>query len=1696
MKTFFTGLLLLMTMGLAAQSYNNEWIDFSKTYFKFKVGSDGLYRIPQSVLASPGVGLGNVPVQNFQLYRNGQEVPIYTSVSSGTLGPSDYIEFWGKMNDGAPDQVLYRSPTYQHTKHWSLETDTATYFLTVNNTGAAFHFNNTTNDTTTTTLPVEPYFMHKQGTYFKTNINPGFAQVVGEYIYSSSYDLGEFWSTGLIYSTNPVSDAQNNLFVYTGGPDATMSFGAMGAADYNRTMRVTLNGSVLIDTAVVSFNDMNVTKPVPVSLLSSNTANVQFINTSATADDRYVASYYELNYPRQFNFGGRPNFYFELPARSAGYFLKINNLAVTGGNTPVLYDLTNGLRYSAIVGPGSTLSFVLAGSASSRRLVLVNEDPSTVNVISSLTPRTFTNYALSANQGNYIIISHSSLFTGSHGNNPVADYASYRSSPAGGSFSPHIYDIDELVDQFAFGIKKHPLSIMNFLRYARAKFAGKPQYVFLIGHGMTYVDYNTYADQYHDPLADKLNLVPTFGYPASDNKLSAANVLDAVPVTPIGRLSVVLGSEIETYLDKIKQYELTQATAPNTVDGRLWMKNVLHLTGVSEPFLGTILCNYMYSYKDIISGSLYGANVSTLCDGNAGSVTQVPLGLISGLFSNGFSIMNYFGHSTNTSLGYNLDDPSGYNNPGKYPIFYLNGCDAGDFFVYDAYRFTSSETISEKYVLAKDRGAAAVIASTHFGIVNYLNLLLYGLYTLIDQTDYGKPIGIIQQDALQGLINVAPGDYFARLHSEEMTTHGDPYLKLNQGALPDYDIEAPQVVINPSFIAISNSNFTINAKFYNLGKVSSDSVTILIRQKYPNGTVATLLSKKIPGIAYSDSVQLVVPINADRDKGPNEITVSINSDNSVTETTYDNNTVTSSFYVFENEATPIYPYNYAIINTPTSKLYASTADPLSATQQFAVEIDTTAAFNSTSKITKTFSSAGGILEIDPGITFQDSVVYYWRIAIVPAAGGAYIWNMSSFVYIDPLHSGVGYNQSHYFQHQASTPTIMYLDSASRLWKFPNHLNNLYIRNTTYPDGAGASTDQGFSTNVNEGQFTVGPGCGYDEIIFNVYDSVTFRPWANDYSGPTGLYGSKRSTCGPNRGYNFEFNLNTSATRKQAMDFLDMLPVGAYIEVRNNDNPDPAGNTYPLAWAADTVLFGLHNSLYHRFYDAGVTFLDSFTKPKAWAFVYQKGVSSFMPRFAISNDATDAIILTVDCPTPDTLGSVASPIFGPAKKWDKVHWRGSSLEWPATDSAIVQVVGIDTAGNKATLYNIDRSQQDFDISSVNVNQYPYLQMVLNTMDNHHGTPYQLRYWRIEDVPSPEGGLAPNLYLKVKDSVNQGEPLEFAIAFKDISPYAFDSMQLKVYIVDKSNVTHTILLPKKRPIASGDTLILDYIIDTKSYPGANTLYVAFNPDYAQPEQYFFNNFLYRKFYVRYEDRNPTLDVTFDNIHILNDDIVSAKPHIQIKLQTASQYLLLQDTSLITVQVQYPDKSLHPYHFNTDTLRFTPSTGGSDNTATVDFYPAFTTQYNQSGDDYVLIVSGKDALGNPAGAAPYRVGFTIINKPMISNMLNYPNPFTTSTAFVFTITGSEVPQNIKIQILTITGKIVREITSDELGPLHIGRNITEFKWNGTDMYGSRLANGVYLYHVVTNLNGKGLDKYKASGDNTDKYFNNGYGKMYLMR
>ena len=67
MKRILLSLLVCTCLFTEAQVYNNEWIDYSKTYYKFKVGATGLYRISQSTLNS--IGLASTPAEHFQLWK-------------------------------------------------------------------------------------------------------------------------------------------------------------------------------------------------------------------------------------------------------------------------------------------------------------------------------------------------------------------------------------------------------------------------------------------------------------------------------------------------------------------------------------------------------------------------------------------------------------------------------------------------------------------------------------------------------------------------------------------------------------------------------------------------------------------------------------------------------------------------------------------------------------------------------------------------------------------------------------------------------------------------------------------------------------------------------------------------------------------------------------------------------------------------------------------------------------------------------------------------------------------------------------------------------------------------------------------------------------------------------------------------------------------------------------------------------------------------------------------------------------------------------------------------------------------------------------------------------------------------------------------------------------------------------------------
>lgn len=1678
----------------SAQPYNNEWIDYNKTYYKFKIAKTGLYRINQPVLEA--IGLGSVPAEHFQLWRNGNEVPVYTSVTTGALPIAGYIEFWGEQNDGKPDRILYKNPASQLSDKYSLQTDTAVYFLTIHTTVNNLRFTDVVNDVANNTLPAEPYFIHSYRMDFKNQINRGTARYYpSEYVYSSTYDKGEFWSSSEIYKNTPLTISTGSLFVANSGPTAQLSVAIAGNSIVvgSRNVKVNVNGNEVISQNLASMDARAMeNNAIPLSLVNGSTNNFSIINNSTNDNDRVVAGCLKLAYPRQFNFDNASSFEFSLPPNLNGNYVEISNFNWGSGELPVLYDVTNRTKYTAVI-TGGILKFRLTGSTDTRRCILVSEVASNINAINLLQQKNFINYVSNGNQGDYLIITNKLLQSGS--GDAIDQYKQYRSSIAGGGYNAKVYDIEELVDQFAFGIKKHPLSIKNFLRYARQSFSIMPKAAFLIGKGMTYVDYRTHES---NEYIERLNLVPTFGWPASDVLLSSNNY-DPVSATPIGRISVVNQQELLDYLDKVKQYELEQINSVQTLENKAWMKQMVHAVGANDPGLNQDLSNRQKNYELIIEDTLHGANVHSFNNTTSGSGPSDVNAVLTKVLTNGTSVLNYFGHSSSTSLSFNLDDPSVFK---KYPFFIINGCNAGNYFSADVLRFSTISSLAEKYVLAKNGGTIGFLGSTHFGVVPFLDTYNRGLYASMKDQGYNQPISKNIVDAQLYTINSKFLDSTTRyLHAEQMVLNGDPAIKINAHEKPDFAIEDAQLIIHPSFISVAETQFDVKLFIYNIGKATGDSVLINIKRKNPDASEEVVFHKKIKAVRYIDSISLTLPINPIQHKGENKLIVSVDDDNHYNELSELNNTLTKSFFIYEDELRPVYPYNYSIVNEVTIKLAASTANPMAGMKQYVMEIDTTALFNSPLKQTSTKTSKGGVIEFDANISFADNTVYYWRVALEET--GEKRWALSSFLYQQGIEGGAA--QNHFYQHAQSNLKNIRLDSASRTYLFTRPQQKLTIKNAVWPYGGDDAIS--YSVSYNDESYPTIRGLCYrpTNLTFNILDSLSLKAMFNTETNNPGQYGSLICNSGSNangREYDFAFATSNATDRKNAMDFMDdIVPNGAYVVVRSI-SMEPFGYHFIDEWKNDTINYGSGNSLYHRLKNLGFSDIDSFYKPRAFVFVYQKGTNNqFTPVWRFSEGHLDPMELEVFINTTDTIGTILSPKFGPASKWKQLTWEGNITD--IHDEVNLKIIGYKSTGAIDTLYSLNATQTAFDLSAIDEKVYTYLQLKLTAKDSKNLTPYQLKNWKLLFDPIPEGALAPNYLFVQKDTFETGEPLQFQLAFKNISDVNFsDSVTVKLQVTDKNNAVTSISLPKLKKLAAGDTAIVSTTIDTKNLVGNNVVYVDVNPDNVQPEQYHFNNFLYKNLYVKSDNHNPLLDVTFDGMHILNNDIVSAKPFIQIKLKDEARYLLLDDTSLVNVTLFYNDPNTSQriqkkFAYGTDTLRFNNSQPGTtENVATIDFKPHLLQDGN-----YELQVKAKDKSGNASGNTDYKVAFKVFNKPMISDMFNYPNPFTTSTAFVFTVTGNEVPQNLRIQILTITGKIVKEITKEELGSLRIGRNITEYKWDGTDQYGQKLANGVYLYRVITNLNGNSLDKFNiidANGDkvNTDQYFNRGYGKMYLMR
>ena len=148
-----------------------------------------------------------------------------------------------------------------------------------------------------------------------------------------------------------------------------------------------------------------------------------------------------------------------------------------------------------------------------------------------------------------------------------------------------------------------------------------------------------------------------------------------------------------------------------------------------------------------------------------------------------------------------------------------------------------------------------------------------------------------------------------------------------------------------------------------------------------------------------------------------------------------------------------------------------------------------------------------------------------------------------------------------------------------------------------------------------------------------------------------------------------------------------------------------------------------------------------------------------------------------------------------------------------------------------------------------------------------------------------------------------------------------------------------------------------------------------------------------------------------------------------------------------------------------------------ADVDSYQSGSLSYplrNLEPGLHTLSLKAWDVYNNASTKEIQFVVFDQNESLEITNILNYPNPFINYTEFWFNHNSSGV-LDVKIQIFTISGKLIKTInsyTNASGSTSSISRNIT---WDGTDDFGSKIGKGVYIYklNVKSQLTGLKSEK-----------------------
>jgi hypothetical protein len=1702
-------LLLCAWTAKAQLPFGNEWIEYDRRYWRFDVASEGMRRIDRAVLQASGFPVSSVDPRHLMLFSRERIVPIFVSgEADGSFDEGDFIEFKVEGNDAWLDAQLYPSPDLLANPHYSFFNDTIRYYLTWDGDDGVERAHILQQATIPHgTLPIVPWYWRsvgagRQGKYYLGPAGP-YAATSGMYV------EGEGWFDLNIASASADSvDRQIALATprkYNGAdaPNATIGGVVVGVNDlYGSTPEHHVKfvagaapGLVGKDTIYNGQKVIRASFEMPQALVGGNTAlrfrvmhDLDAPGQIGSIDPGYLdqqtpASAW-IRYAKLWNLNGEGQQSMGIPDADGDGLLHVEISNWDG--TPVFYSF------------GDTIRRVLGTPSGTRWKAVLKADPDSaiteafifaldsVVPVPSLTPvgdnGLFTDFGSNEVPDAMLMVAHGSLMQAAQ------SYASYRGSSVRNPYNTVLVDVDQLYDQFGGGVPKHPLSIRRWCRYLINVWSSSPKGLLLVGKSVQNVRVSALVTGIRPNTEGAYStcLVPTYGHPASDVCYTIGLRFDARTMEiPVGRLSVYTPDEVDAYRLKVQALE-------SQVPGE-WMKNILHFAGGLQPGEPQTFTTYLDQLKAIAVDTSFGGEVSTFTKNTAQTFANASADSVRTLIEEGVTLMTFLAHAYASSFDITIDEPINYQWNGKHPLVIGNSCYIGN--IHQNNRFSKGE----QWVLAPATGPIGFLASTEVALASYLLDYSRAFYRSFSQVNHAGSIGEHMKHAIFETLNASSN--INTLHTAHtFTLQGDPTIVLNSYDKPDYTLQQDKIFFSPEVVSADMDSVTVKVVVTNIAKAVNAPLRVTMVRTNPGLDVPEEYATTVADVYLRDTAYFRMPVRGNSGgQGVNALVFAVDLDPDEVDELDNtiNNSTSTALFISSGDLIPIHPYDFAIVPEPVQTLRASTGDPFAAPRNYVFQIDTTDLFNSPLMESQVITAPGGVVSWTPTNIFsinaaQDSTVFYWRCSIDSAGNGAYNWYERSFQFLEGRH---GWGQAHHLQFKKNTYSNIIHDVPGRDFDFFQGQRNLRVQvhDSVYSPYTEWSIDL-LPQDYN--------GCGNAPgWHVAVVDPGTFEPWGTRYQGenPQNNFGNlnQNGVCGSRVRYFFTF-LSNNATQLAGMQNMlqNAVQPGDHVLCYTwlyLDKDGMQANAPGLMPYLETI-------------DPGLDF-DALTDSVAYIFYYRKGVpgsfrDTIAPAIWPAGDPA-FLSLSVWVDTPADQGTITTPVAGPAYAWDKLYW--DELPRDAGDSTRIILRGSTSNGTEVELANVLSDADSLTLSTlVDAAEHPFLKLRGHFFDVDNASdpdPALLKRWQLLSAPVPECAIdPPSGFLQLQQELFEGQEARVAVAVHNVSPFDMDSLLMGAWVVDRNNVRRLVHYRRNGPLPGGSILMDTIRFSTVGLGGPNTLLLEANPidtltgAYDQLEQFRFNNVAQLRFEVGQDAINPILDVTFDGAHILDGDIVSPKPEIEIRLDDENTVLLHDapsDTALFRVYVARPGGALERVFFRTGTgveqLQFLPATN-VDNVARILYRPTFTAD-----GMYQLSVMATDRSNNASGDHELKVNFEVINRSTITEVLNYPNPFTTSTRFVFTVTGVDPPSQMRIQIMTVTGRVVREIGIAELGPLRVGRNITEFAWDGTDQFGDRLARGVYLYRVIAQLNGEDIELRETGASS---YFTKGFGKMYLLR